>query len=57
MTSVDKRTDMYCELINSLAKIHAVDIGASGLDTYGKQLKSPSELRDKGYVARQVKVS
>ncbi len=58
VASKEARFDMYCSLINTLAKIHAIDIDKVGLETYGKRMTNAVavEVNEKGYIARQVKV-
>ena len=56
IASPEVRTEMYYSLINTLAKIHAVDVDKVGLHTYGKRV-TPSEVSTKGYIARQIRVS
>jgi hypothetical protein len=55
--SPQERCDMYCALVDSLARIHAVDVDAVGLGAYGKRRAAADDAAQAGYVARQVKVS
>jgi aminoglycoside phosphotransferase (APT) family kinase protein len=51
-----QRSAMYVSLIDTLAKIHAVDIDKVGLEAYGKRRDPAVDVRESGYIARQVKV-
>lgn len=57
VASPDTRGEMYSSLVDSLAKIHAVDPDAVGLGGYGKRRSPSDDISQTGYVARQVKVS
>ena len=50
------RNEMYYALINTLAKIHSVNVDEVGLSTYGKRV-AENEVSSKGYIARQIKVN
>ena len=47
---------MYFSLIDTLARIHAVDIDKVGLETYGKRRQRDTNIQESGYIARQIKV-
>jgi aminoglycoside phosphotransferase (APT) family kinase protein len=55
--SNEQRSQMYVSLIDTLAKIHAVDIDKVGLDSYGKRRDPTADVRETGYIARQIKVN
>lgn len=46
---------MYDSLIDTLAKIHAVDVDKVGLGGFGKR-PDPGHVKEGGYIARQIKV-
>ena len=49
---------MYFHLLDSLARIHSVDVDAVGLGSYGKKVDPSSDKRaGSGYIARQIKVT
>lgn len=56
ITNPQTRSEMYHNLIDMLARIHAVDVDKSGLAQYGKRVVPGSSAADTGFVARQVKV-
>jgi hypothetical protein len=51
-----QRSQMYVSLIDTLAKLHAVDIDKAGLGAYGKRRDPAVDVRESGYIARQIKV-
>eukprot|EP00602_Paraphysomonas_sp_CaronLab_P009780 CAMPEP_0185026830 /NCGR_PEP_ID=MMETSP1103-20130426/11335_1 /TAXON_ID=36769 /ORGANISM="Paraphysomonas bandaiensis, Strain Caron Lab Isolate" /LENGTH=698 /DNA_ID=CAMNT_0027560545 /DNA_START=514 /DNA_END=2610 /DNA_ORIENTATION=- len=46
---------MYFNLIDTLARIHAVDVDAVGLESFGKRVENTDQAATKGYIARQIK--
>ena len=54
--SNEQRTRMYESLIDTLARIHTVDIDRIGLMNYGKRRKEGDDVTKTGYIARQIKV-
>lgn len=53
--SNEQRTRMYESLIDTLARIHTVDIDRIGLMNYGKRRKEGDDVTKTGYIARQIK--
>lgn len=47
---------MYVSLVDSLARIHSVDVDEVGLSSFGKRRAPEDNVAQSGYVARQVKV-
>lgn len=56
VSSPQQRFEMYSALVDSLARIHAVNVDAVGLSGYGKRRMPEDDISQSGYVARQVKV-